>query len=68
LWRRLLDLAPTTSIAAEYGTPAMAEEVQRLFRETDVLQRRLFVMAGHHDGVVAFGASLPDAMAALSPG
>jgi ribulose-5-phosphate 4-epimerase/fuculose-1-phosphate aldolase len=66
LWRRLLDVAPTTSAAAEYGTPAMAAEVQRLFRETDVLQHRFFVMAGHEDGVVAFGASNADAMAALA--
>jgi L-ribulose-5-phosphate 4-epimerase len=65
LWRRLIDVAPTTSSAAEYGTPAMAAEVQWLFSAGDVLQRRLFVMAGHEDGVVVFGGSLAEALAAL---
>jgi hypothetical protein len=65
LWRRLLDVAPTTSSQAEYGTPAMAAEVQRLFRETGVLQRRLFVMGGHENGIVAFGGSVGEALRAL---
>lgn len=37
-WRCLLDLAPTTSAAAEYGSPGMAKEVSRLFLETDVMK------------------------------
>ena len=39
----------------------MAGEVARLFRETDVLQQGVFTMAGHEDGVVAFGASASEA-------
>ncbi|MEP6955915.1 MAG: class II aldolase/adducin family protein [Chthoniobacterales bacterium] len=65
LWRRWREVAPTTAAAVEYGTPAMAGEVRRLFRETHVLQRSLFVMGGHENGVVAFGAGIADAMAAL---
>ncbi|MGI8821629.1 MAG: class II aldolase/adducin family protein [Chthoniobacterales bacterium] len=65
LWRRWRHLAPTTSARAEYGTPLMAREVLRLFRETAVLQERFFVMAGHVDGVVAFGSNLALAMDAL---
>jgi hypothetical protein len=33
----------------------MAYEVQRLFDETDLANRRIFSMGGHEDGVVSFG-------------
>jgi ribulose-5-phosphate 4-epimerase/fuculose-1-phosphate aldolase len=44
-----------TDPAAAYGTPEMAGEVARLFREADVKQTRIFTMGGHEDGVIAFG-------------
>src|SRR5690606_25513903 len=47
-------LLPQTRAEVAYGTVAMAEEVARLFRETDVLQQGTFTMAGHEDGVVTF--------------
>jgi len=49
---------PVTDARVTYGTPEMAVEVARLFRETNVRQGRLFAMGGHRDGMVAFG---PDA-------
>jgi L-ribulose-5-phosphate 4-epimerase len=36
----------------------MAAEVQRLFRETDVLRQGIFSMGGHEDGIVAFGQTV----------
>lgn len=42
--------------AVAYGTPDMAGEVNRLFRETAVRQTGILVMGGHEDGVIAFGA------------
>jgi ribulose-5-phosphate 4-epimerase/fuculose-1-phosphate aldolase len=65
LWRTLLDRVPTTSNAAEYGTPEMAWEIIRLFRTGDAQQRKLFVMAGHEGGVVTFGKNLEEAFAVL---
>jgi ribulose-5-phosphate 4-epimerase/fuculose-1-phosphate aldolase len=65
LWAQLRRYAASTSAEVEYGTPAMAREVQRLFRETDVRDRRVFAMAGHEAGVVAFGATVDDALASL---
>ena len=65
LWRQLRGVAPTTSSKVEYGTPAMAKEVRRVFRETDVRTRKLFVMGGHADGFVIFGRDLRDALAVL---
>lgn len=52
---------PATAPHVEYGTPEMAREVERLWRSTSLSERRCFVMAGHEDGVVAFGRSLEEA-------
>ncbi|HSH37541.1 MAG TPA: class II aldolase/adducin family protein [Chthoniobacterales bacterium] len=65
LWLRLLSSAPATSADVEYGTPAMALEVQRLFRQPDVRERQIFAMGGHGDGIVAFGRDVDDAFSAL---
>jgi L-ribulose-5-phosphate 4-epimerase len=65
LWRELLECGPATSGDVEYGTPEMAYEVQRLFRETNVREAQLFAMAGHADGIVAFGASVDGALSAI---
>lgn len=62
IWRNAaaLDL-PMTAADVAYGTPEMAAEVARLFRESDVAQRRIFGMAGHEDGIVSFGATAEEA-------
>ena len=52
---------PVTDASVAYGTPAMAVEVQRLFRETEVLRQRIFSMGGHLDGIVAFGQTVAEA-------
>jgi L-ribulose-5-phosphate 4-epimerase len=65
LWAALLDQAPTSSNAVEYGTPEMAYEVKRLFGVTDVQSKRILVMAGHEGGIVAFGKDLEEAFAVL---
>ena len=59
LWNYLKNKVPATS--AEYGTPEMAYEVIRLFKETDVSTRNIFIMLGHIEGVVAFGRDLDEA-------
>lgn len=66
LWAALLDQVPTTGRGVEYGTPAMAEEVRRLFKMTDVRRRKIFVMAGHEGGIVAFGKDLADAFGGIA--
>jgi ribulose-5-phosphate 4-epimerase/fuculose-1-phosphate aldolase len=52
---------PTTDPAVAYGTPEMAEEVQRLYRSTALSQVRILAMGGHEDGVVVFGHTAEDA-------
>lgn len=61
LWKKLLTKIPTTLATVEYGTPAMALEVKRLFRESKLKSIKLLAMAGHQDGLIAFGANLKEA-------
>ncbi len=49
--------APHTGTAIAYGTPAMAQAVMRLVKMQSALPV-LFVMAGHDEGVVAYGADV----------
>jgi ribulose-5-phosphate 4-epimerase/fuculose-1-phosphate aldolase len=65
LWAAALNEAPTTSKAAEYGTPEMANEIVKLFTRTDVQSRKIIVMAGHEGGIVTFGKDLEEAFAVL---
>jgi ribulose-5-phosphate 4-epimerase/fuculose-1-phosphate aldolase len=64
-WRTLRHRVPTTSKAIAYGTPEMANEIMRLFKETDVRSREIFVMAGHEGGIVTFGKNLENAFDVL---
>lgn len=70
-WKGLLGKVPTTSEKIPYGTPAMAHEVERLFKKEGLGQKKIFVMAGHEDGIVSFGSSVEEALevllAALKP-
>src|SRR5438477_12968088 len=66
LWTALLHKVPTTPEKVEYGTPEMAYAVRGLFDNTDVLKKKIFVMAGHEGGVVAFGRDLRSAFAQLT--
>lgn len=61
LWKKLLRKVPTTKKEAEYGTPEMAKEIIRLFKETDVRGQKILVMAGHREGVISFGRDLKEA-------
>jgi hypothetical protein len=61
LWDQLIGKVPTTSKDAKYGTPEIADEVMRLFRETDVKDKKIIVLGGHQDGILAFGSSLEEA-------
>lgn len=65
LWQSLLERGPVTAANAAYGTPEMVREVQRLFRETGVRTTKIFAMAGHADGIVAFGRDFRQALSAL---
>ncbi len=52
---------PLTDRTVPYGTPAMAWEVARLYRESNLAEARILSMGGHRDGVIAFGRSAEEA-------
>lgn len=58
IWRRARALRlPATEPDVPYGTPEMARAVTRLYRSTALAETQIFAMAGHEDGIVAFGRS-----------
>ena len=62
IWRHARALGiPVTAQAARNGTPAMAMEVQRLYRESTLSGTGILAMGGHEDGVIAIGRSAGEA-------
>jgi L-ribulose-5-phosphate 4-epimerase len=61
LWQRLLETSPATRAGVAYGTPEMAREFARLYRETRFAVNPIAAMAGHESGIVAIGATLREA-------
>mgnify|MGYP001815360373 CR=1 FL=1 len=61
LWRSLLNRLPTTDAGVAYGTPQMADEFRRLYRDTAFRETGLAVMAGHEEGLLSFGTTLEEA-------
>jgi L-ribulose-5-phosphate 4-epimerase len=61
LWKQLLLTLPSTNKEVEYGTPAMAKEILRLFKESNLAEEKIFAMGGHEDGVISFGKDLEEA-------
>lgn len=57
LWRHARALGlPVADAGAANGTPAMALEMQRLFRDGVFASLRIAAMGGHEDGIMVFGA------------
>lgn len=61
LWERLLYRAPTTDDSATYGSPEMAYSIIDLLQTTNLPEVKLFVMAGHREGIFSFGRNLDEA-------
>lgn len=57
IWHNAAALGVPMTADVPYGTPEMAAEVRRLFVESDLVQKRIFGMAGHEDGIVTYGAT-----------
>jgi L-ribulose-5-phosphate 4-epimerase len=61
LWEKLMYKIPTTKENIEYGTPEMANEILRLYQETLLRYKKILVMGGHKEGIIAFGRNLKEA-------
>lgn len=54
-WEKHIHRLPTTNSQVEYGTPEMAQEVQRLFDNKEITDTDILIMGGHEDGIIAWG-------------
>ena len=61
LWQAIKHQLPTTAATVPDCTPDMAREFLRLYNETDLPDTRVAVMAGHAEGIVAFGSDVQQA-------
>lgn len=61
LWEKYLDVLPTTNKKVEYGTPEMAYEISRIMTLPETLNKKVFVMGGHEEGIIAFGKTVEEA-------
>lgn len=61
LWNELIHNVPTTNPSLDYGTVCLAKDIQRLFRESDVFEKRIIVMAGDRAGILTFGHDMDEA-------
>ena len=66
LWEKLIDTVPTTEPNISYGTPEMANDIKRLFRESDLGGDGIIAMGGHREGIIFFGRTLATAGNMLS--
>jgi len=61
LWEKYLDVLPTTSKEVEYGTPEMAFEIGKIMSLPETLDKKVFVMGGHKEGLISFGKTVEEA-------
>lgn len=61
LWNKLKDKVPTSNQNVPYGTPEMANEIFRLYHNSNLSNKKLLVMGGHEEGLISFGESLDEA-------
>jgi ribulose-5-phosphate 4-epimerase/fuculose-1-phosphate aldolase len=66
IWKNHQELAmPMTDSEVAYGTPEMAAEVTRVYRDNELPGCGAIAMGGHLDGVLAFGQTLDQAGGAM---
>jgi len=61
LWNELIYNMPTTNPSMEYGTIGLAKDIFRLFSDSDVIEKRIIIMAGDRAGILAFGHDMDEA-------
>ena len=66
LWERHLWEIPTTPATVPYGSPEMVYALQSLFRPIEHPSEGVVAMAGHREGLFAFGASFASAYRMLT--
>ena len=54
MWDKYIDILPTTSRNAKFGTPDIAFEIKKLVKSNS----GIIIMGGHQEGVIAYGENL----------
>jgi len=62
LWNDHIYGLPTTSAVVPYGTPAMAYELELLYKNSTFAKEGVAVMGGHQFGLIAIGVSVQAAV------
>jgi ribulose-5-phosphate 4-epimerase/fuculose-1-phosphate aldolase len=62
LWNELIYKVPTSNPGMDYGTAVLAEDILRLFADSDVIEKRIIVMAGDRAGILTFGNDMDEAV------
>lgn len=65
MWNHLIHEAPTTNPSMDYGTVGLANDILRLFSESDVIEKRIIIMAGDRAGILTFGNDVDEAVNVL---
>ncbi len=65
LWNKLIHKVPTTNPGMDYGTAGLAKDILRLFRDSDVIEKRIIIMAGDRAGILTFGHDMDEAVNVL---
>lgn len=65
MWKKLLNIYPTTSADVEYGTPEMAYAVKEVAGKTTSHFEKIIIMGGHQEGILAFANTLEEAVTAI---
>jgi L-ribulose-5-phosphate 4-epimerase len=65
LWNDLIYKVPTTNPSMDYGTIGLAKDILRIFKEPEVYEKRIVVMAGDRAGILTFGHDMDEAVNVL---
>lgn len=65
LWNNYIHILPTTNPSLDYGTVGLAKDICRLFSESDVIEKRIIIMAGDRAGILTFGNDIDEAVNVL---
>lgn len=65
LWNELIYKVPTTNPSMDYGTTGLAKDILRIFKEPEVFEKRIIVMAGDRAGILTFGHDMDEAVNVL---
>jgi L-ribulose-5-phosphate 4-epimerase len=65
LWNELIYKVPTTNPSMDYGTIGLAKDILRIFKDPEVYEKRIIVMAGDRAGILTFGNDMDEAVNVL---